>query len=59
MTLEANNRVGVCSRNGKNRTLRFLRPITPEGGIDLAIGADKITVERVLAKLREDGILKA
>jgi hypothetical protein len=36
-----------------------LRPITPEGGIDLAIGADKITVERVLAKLREDGILKA
>lgn len=35
-----------------------LRPIVPEGGIDPKMGASKITVERALAKLREDGILE-
>jgi heptosyltransferase-2 len=32
-----------------------LRPITPEGGIDMKIGARKISVETVLAALRADG----
>ena len=35
-----------------------LRPIVPEGGIDPKTGASKITVERALAKLCEDGILE-
>jgi heptosyltransferase II len=48
---------GLSGAAAPNVFSPLLRPIIPEDGFDGNLGASRITVERALAKLREDGIL--